>query len=273
MIEKYVYHSSGLPIRLPTYLRQEIRDGSPMANIQVEMIRNDPRVGNRGLNDVLPTNMAENVRLRRIAHVASIDLVQVAQELGVDSYTTLIHGSVSKGLVRHPSDPDPSDIDICLLLDGISLDREQRRDIAKPMTRESIAKYGAKTDFSIWTMNQLMANSADLVRIYLRSAAYPIANEGRLWERLRWVGLQCECLLQQNQKVRQLVRDVLPIIAQGNTENMKRKLLLRRNRINLQTYQYLADAGLIGKQHAQTRAGALLPAIVENALLKNISSL
>lgn len=263
MAEKYIYHNSGLPIWLPPYLRQEIRDGNPMANIQIEMIRNDPRTGSRGPNDVLPTNMAENVRLRRIAHVASQDLVQIAVELGIDSYTTLVHGSVSKGLVRHPSDPDPSDIDICLLLDGFSLDREQRRDIAKPMTRESIARYGVRVDFSIWTMTQLLANSADLVRIYLRSAAYPIANQGRLWERLRWIGLQCESLLQQNQKVRQLVRDILPTIAKGESETVKRKLLLRRNRLNLQTYQYLLDVGLIETQHAQTRAEALLPAIVK----------
>jgi len=259
--EKYIYHSSGLPIRIPPYLRSEMRKGNPMANLQADMMRKDPRLGIRGVNDVLPANIGENVRLRKIAHHASRELVQVAQNLDIRRYATIVHGSVSKGLVRHPCNPDPSDVDISLVIDGLWLNREQRRDIAKPMTRSSVVKYGVKTDIHIWTMDDILVNKAELARIYLRSAAYSIANEGKFWEQIRWIGLQCEALLRQNQRVRQKVREVIPCIAQGNEHHVQRELLLRRNNINFQTYQYLVNIGLIGSEHCQLRAQSLLQAI------------
>lgn len=264
MTEKYINHESGVPIRIPPYLRQEIRLKDPLAKIQVDMIRKDARVGIRGAKDTLPYNMQENIRLRKIARSASAELIEVAEHLGVKRYATIVHGSLSRGVIRHPSDTDPSDVDITLIIDGLSLDREERRDIAKPMMRDSFSKYGVKTDVHIWTLDQTMTHSAELARTYLQSAAYPIANTEQLWEQVRWVGLTCHTLLQQGQKVRQLVRALIPAISEGDIEGVNKYLLLRRNGVNLQTYQYLSTAGLLDTQYGQIRAQTLLPAIIEN---------
>jgi len=260
--EKYVYNKSGLPIRIPPYLRQELDRGDSYARIQVDMIYDDPILGQRGEEDILPNNMAENIRLRKVARTVSYDLVKLAQNLRSKKYTTVVHGSVSKGLVRRPNDADPSDIDIALVLDQLSYSKDQKRDISKPLSRESTTRYGVKTDIHIWTVEDLQKRHAEVARIFLRSAAYKIANEGNLWEQIRWVGIQCQLFLQNGQQVRQLVREVMPLIAQGDLELVRHRLLMRRSSINLRTYQYLCEAGLMDVQYAQVRAVSLIPAIL-----------
>lgn len=261
MKEKYIHHNGGLPLRIPPYLRRELRNGEPLALVQKTMMQNDPLVGQRGERDVLPINMEHNLVMRKSARVVSHYLVELAHELHQDRYATVVHGSVSKGLVRHPDDPDPSDIDIALLVETLPMSKERKLDIYKPVSRDSKDLFGTKTDVHIWSMEEVRKRHAELARILLRSGGYPLANQDGLWEEIRWLGLQCQFFLMQNRRVRKVVRETLPHIANGENKHTEEYLNSQKDDIGVQAYMYLCDAGFMDPQHGKKRATTLFASI------------
>lgn len=256
--DKYAIHDSRLPIRLPPYLRRGLRNGDPMANMQLSMIKNDPCIGTRSESDTLPTNMQENMRLRIIARHVSQELALVAEGLQADSYCTIVHGSLSKGLVRNPSNPDRSDVDIDLVVNGVRISKEQKMLIRKGLYENS-DRYGARIDTYVFNIDDLKRNAGENARIYLRSAAYPIANKNNLWERIVSLGLECQYFMELQPTLRRRIRRILTLIAEGNPEEiLGRTLSTYKSR---KAFDYLSERGIsLGKNGAdlQERSRELL---------------
>jgi len=189
--QKYVTHKSGLPLRLPPYLRRELNNGqAQMAELQVELITKNSLIGERDQNDVMPFNIESNLRLRRVAHHVSRDLVDLAKCLDASRFCTIVHGSVARGLARHPDSNDPSDVDIDLIVDAeIPL---KVPDISRTLIYKMESLYGARVDCYVWSRRRVLSNFAEYGRLYLASCAYPIANEGGLWEEVRSLSLEAQ---------------------------------------------------------------------------------
>lgn len=220
MIERqnrhYIIHkASGLPIRISPDVKRDLRRGNPHGEIQLEMLATSAVLGNRrSSQDTVEQNFAENVRLRRIARKASSVLVNQAQEWGIDRYCTVVHGSVARGLVRHPTDPDPSDIDIDLVINTAGITKEERLRLRNHMYHRS-REFGARVDTYVWDMDEIHMNTGNYARLYLASSAYPIANTGSLWEEIRQIGLEGQQFLNLNHGVRKKIRHVLLLLTEG----------------------------------------------------------
>lgn len=252
---KYITHESGLPLRVPPYLRREIASGNPSAQTQISMMRHNSHVGIRNEEDTLPLNMQENIRLRRIARTASRKLVTIAEILGAKRYITVVHGSLSKGLVRHPSDTDRSDIDIDLVVDNMIIPKETKQQIREAIYQKT-DQFGARVDTYVWTMNQVRANVGLYARYYLSSGAYPIADENSMWEEIGWMGIKGQQFTELNDsKVRSKLRKVLPLIAEGKIDEALQNIILG-TRIGDNTYDYLAREVLLEDEICAVQAKA-----------------
>lgn len=212
---KYITHNSGLPIRIPPYLRLEINKGNPDADIQLSAMQEDPYIGKRNTEDTVSMNFQENVRLRRIARkIIAPQLVKSAEEWGIQRYTVLVHGSLAKGLVRNPASQDPSDIDIDLIIDNPLVSKEARREVRKRIRSSSRE---VKIDSYVWNMHEIKSAVGEYARYYLRSAVYPVIDKGNLWKEILWVGIESQRFLNLPKYARRKLRTMLPLIAKGRS--------------------------------------------------------
>lgn len=213
-----------------------------MANMQLSMIKNDPCIGKRSESDTLPTNMQENIRLRIIARRVSQELALVAEGLQADSYCTIVHGSLSKGLVRNPSNPDRSDVDIDLVVNGARISKEQKMLIRKRLYENS-DRYGTRIDTYAFNIDDLKRNTGENARIYLRSAAYPIANKNNLWERIVSLGLECQYFMELQPTLRRRIRRILlTLIAEGDPKEILERALSTYG--SRKAFDYLSERGI-----------------------------
>lgn len=233
---KYISHVSGLPIRIPPYLRLEISRENPDAEIQLKAIKNDPYAGKRNQEDTLPTNLQENIRLRRIAgKIIAPQLTNYAKRWGVERYTVLVHGSLAKGLIRSPSNQDASDIDIDLIIDDPSISKDTRNEVRKRMR---LSSHEVKVDSYVWNMDELKRRVGEYPRYYLRSASYPLTDKGKLWEEVLWMGIESQRFLELSDLDRRRLRKILFMLAQGQISQA-----LENNNSNI--YSYLKQEELL----------------------------
>lgn len=208
---KYIHHKDlGLPIRIPPYLRREIRKGTTEASVQLGMIQQSPVAGERSSIDCLPVNLEEIIRLRRIARKVSRELVRYANNWGVERYCTVVHGSVARCLVRQSDCDDPSDLDIDLVIDDMSIHKEDRRKIRDEMYGKTFS-YGARIDSYVWNFEEMKRNKGEYARLYLGAAAYPVANPMSLWEDIVWVGLSNQCYLNLRRNDKRRIAKIIDI--------------------------------------------------------------
>ena len=215
--EKYIEHRSGVPIRIPPYLRRELASGrADLAGIQLNLMIASTVIGERGANDVMPHNVESNLFLRRKAHVISKDLVGVAREIGAQRFCTIVHGSVARGLARHPESPDPSDLDIDLVVD-CDVPRALRR-ACRYLIYKMPSVYGARIDTYVWSREDMMRLKAENARRYLSAGAYAVANEGQLWEEIRGAGLVTQAFLSYGKLERKDLLKRLDLLCGGQFE-------------------------------------------------------
>lgn len=241
---KYIIHDSGIPIRIPPYLRRGIFSGDPDSKLQATMIKKDPYVGERNPEDTLPTNLEENIRLRKIARrIVMPTLIKYAEGWQIQHYAVLVHGSLAKGLIRNPIKADKSDIDIDLVIDDSKISKIAREGVRRSMHASSI---GARIDSYVWNMDDLRCNLGAYARYYLRSAPYPLANKGNIWEEIMWTGIESQYFLKLGPTTRKGVRRILPIIAQGQYQQAL-ELINGETAVGKEIYKYLERQGLLGK--------------------------
>ncbi len=245
MKEKYIIHQNlGLPIRIPPYLRRGLSLGDHGSHIQLEMIRSCPVVGERTPDDTVDANINENIRLRKIARIASHLLTTQAEQWEAERFCTIIHGSLARGLVRKPTHPDKSDIDIDLVVDNIHITKDQAK-VVRQFMYESSEQLGARIDSYVFTMQDIKRDYGNYARLYLASSAYPIANEGNLWKDIVIVGLMGKSLSIQKPTVRAKIKKVFPLIEQQVADNIIIESLGESDR-GKEARQYLIQFGFLG---------------------------
>lgn len=207
---KYITHTeTGLRIRIPPYLRGSL--DTEGGQIQLEMIRKNSLVdGNRTERDMLPNNIKDCIYYRRVARVASRYLVDYAESLETERYCTIVNGSVAQGLVRSYPTPEPSDVDIHLVIDGKEKLSWGLLDAIQHLVQidmDTLSYFqGVKIDVHVWDITKVTANKGELARNYLGSAAYPIANKGSLWEEIQSVGIKTQRYLSLPPSTRRKLR-------------------------------------------------------------------
>lgn len=245
---KYINHVSGIPIRIPPYLRLEISRGNPDADIQLKAIRNDPYAGKRNPEDTLPANLQENIRLRRIAgKILAPQLANYAEGWGIKRYTVLVHGSLAKGLIRSPSNQDASDIDIDLIIDDPSISKDTRNEVRKRMR---LSSHEIKVDSYVWNMTELRRRVGEYSRYYLRSASYPLADKGKLWDEVLWTGIESLRFLELPDLDRKRLRKILSMLTQGQISQASGNIDAK-TKIENNIYNYLKQGGLL-QENAET---------------------
>lgn len=214
-ISKYVYHKSGLPIRLPPEIRGWLRQSDPRAPLRIQMIQEDPYLGVRSEEDIPPSNLGETIRLRKVARLASRELVSYAEKWGISRYCTIIHGSVAKGLVRGSCSLDPSDVDVDLVVDSTKIPKTERLQVRESMYQNS-PTYGARLDSYVYTLDEVKSSVAAYARFYLRSAAYAVVNINMLWEEICSMGIAVQQYTNLEPKQRKNLRSALKRIQEGS---------------------------------------------------------
>ncbi len=220
MTERTIIHKDGLPIRLNGQLRGVVTH--PVNGLIIsDIIKNSPHIGSRCERDTLRNNFEENSRLRKIARHVSRELVHVAEDLGLERFCTVVHGSVARGLVRAPDCSDPSDIDIDLVVDDAQVSKHNRDHIRWRFFRESEC-FGNRIDTYVWDIDQMRSNSGQYARLYISSSAYPIHNTGALWDEIFNVGVENQIFLASlSQKQKRLAKEVLKLAIKGqNTKDL-----------------------------------------------------
>lgn len=239
---KYIIHKSGVPIRIPPYLRKDIAAGHPDSAIQIKMIGKDPHIGKRNLDDTLPMNLGENIRLRRIVKkTLAPQLVAYAEDWKIQRYVILVHGSLAKGLVRNPSSQDVSDIDIDLIIDDEKISKEARMEVRERMRSSS---HEAKVDSYAWNMDELRRNTGMNSRHYMRSASYPVVDKGDLWREILWTGIESQRFLNLPKNARSKLRTILALIANGQRDQTL-EFIHTKDATTEITYNYLYTQGLL----------------------------
>lgn len=247
---KYTKHYiSGLSLRLPPYLRQGLVTGEPWAQIQHDMISQNPHLGLRTSKDTVENNLGENIRLRRIARSASRELSEIAESWGVDRFCTIVHGSLAKGLIRHPDSGDPSDVDIDLIVDGCEIiPKEPKNAVRQHMYNLSVSDE-ARIDSYVFNLDQIIKNCGDYARIYLSSCAYPIANKGNLWEEILWIGLINQKYTLQEPHLKKKIRRALQLISEGKQEEQVKETI-GDARLGSLAWDFLSEHDLFDPQKA-----------------------
>ncbi|MFA5932840.1 MAG: hypothetical protein WCV81_01080 [Microgenomates group bacterium] len=216
-INKYIIHErSGLPIRIPPYLRKELAHGTEIGEIQKEMIRKSPVIGCRGEQDCLPGNLLENIRLRKIAKLVSNRLVEIAEDRQISRYCTVVHGSLARGLVRCPESSDPSDIDIDLVIGGKKDCSDLRKQVREQMhgLKDSL---GARIDTYVWNIEEMRRNKGDYARLSLSAGAYVLVSKGSLWEEIFEVGIESQKFINLERNIKdQLAKRLDHILIKNN---------------------------------------------------------
>ncbi len=230
MTERTVIHKDGLPIRLNGRLRREVI--RPVSGLIIsEMIRNDPHIGVRCERDTLDNNFEENKRLRIIARAASSKLVDMAEGFGLESFCTVVHGSVARGLVRTPNCGDPSDIDIDLVIHPSKVDKPERDRVREKMFRLS-PQFGARIDTYVWDLEQMKKNSSLFARWYIASSAFSLANRGNLWEKVYEAGVESQIFFQSlSKKQRQSIQQILLMVTEATRLGEVLKLMASRGQV------------------------------------------
>lgn len=215
---KFVTHgATGLPIRMPPYLRREIARGDQSAKLQLDLIAGSKVIGERSFMDTIVTNFEQNVKLRKAARCASQRLAKTAVDLGAPRYFTFVHGSVARGLVRHQDSCDPSDVDIDLVVDGVDISDNSRQALRYRM--KNLGKdLGTKLDSYVYTLDDLKRDSACYARMMLEAGSYPLADVGGLFEEARMYGLEALSFFELNRRARRRVKDFVAFSEQGNYE-------------------------------------------------------
>lgn len=255
---RYVEHSqSGLPIRLPPYLRRGLGRSDPASQVQLGLIRESNTIGQRGPQDTVEQNLTENIRLRRVARIASQELNRIAEKWGIERFCTIVHGSLARGLVRQPNSKDPSDVDIDLIIDGNSISKEERRRVRQHMYEQSQSLYGARVDTYVWTREEVKKGEGYFSRLYIGASVYPIAKRGDLWEEIYWIGTTYQHLLNQEPRVREKIRKVLAQILRGVSEEEILQTL-QNGRVGKLAREFLTQHGFLGTHNIQENVRRLL---------------
>lgn len=253
-VPKYISHESGFPVRVNAPLRREIAHGSVSALLWAEMVKSDPLIGERSAKDTLVYNLAENIRLRRIARVVSRELVSFAESMGTERYCTVVHGSLARGLVRYPTCNDPSDVDIDLVVDGLAISKAERMQVREKM-RSLSCEFGAPLDVYVWDMEDMRRNMGDDARLYLKASAYPIHDRGDLWREIQWIGVEARRFSLLSVKAKRSLRKILRLVSEGNRSVISG--LLDSRRIHAQAFSYLEEHDLVSGNGVQQRASEL----------------
>lgn len=239
---KYVYHESGLPIRLPPEIQRWLRQDDPRVQLRIQMIQKDPYLGVRSDEDIPPLNLGETIRLRKVARLASRELVSYAEGWGISRYCTIVHGSVAKGLVRGSCSPDPSDVDVDLVIDSTKIPKAERLQVRESMYQNS-PTYGARLDSYVFTLDEVKSGVAAYARFYLRSAAYAVVNINSLWEEICSMGIAVQQYTNLEPKQRKNLISTLKRIQEGSDAE---KAIHNPDSVAARgTYPYLISEGLI----------------------------
>lgn len=213
---KFVPHElTGLPIRIPPYLRREIARGDEAAGLQLRLIARSRVIGERTPNDTLATNFEENVRLRGVARFVSKRLTEEAIRLEAPRYFTFVHGSVARGLVRSTQSGDPSDVDIDLVVDGVDVSCAERTSVRQKMQCLS-SDFGVKLDVNVYNLAGLKKDGACCARRMLEGCSYPLANMGGLFEEARSCGLETLRFFELDRRNRRRVRAFVDLSERGD---------------------------------------------------------
>jgi len=179
---------------------------------------------------VTPFSLEEKVRLRELIHakilahryptkergkafMAVVDyewgshLLELSREfaaflvlswkvVSVKPVSVILYGSISRGLVKRPDHPDPSNIDIAVIADFTDCEKEQFFDKIRP-SREAIRGYilsktpainpdskGGNVGIHLNTIRSLEVSNYSSTINYLQAAAVPLYDPDRIWERL-----------------------------------------------------------------------------------------
>lgn len=245
---KYTIHTTtSLPIRIPPYVRRELRRGDTAGAIQLGIIQNVPAsvLGRHSTEDTLPSAMTENVEYRRAAHNASRVLTTYAEEWGINRYCTVIHGSVGRGLIRSFTSDDPSDVDIDLVIDDSSISKEERTTVRNKMFELSHEKI--RVDAYIWNIDEIKRERGNFARLLLGASGYPIANKNNLWEEVRWIGIESQRVLNLTNGIRKRTTQIVQLIAQDKLLEVIR-LLSKETSWKEDIFTYLEECGLASSQ-------------------------
>lgn len=238
MIEQSPKHTThkdtGLPIRLSARLRNELRKGTEGGQIQLEMIQRSSLIGQRASDDCLPANLAENIRLRKVAWSVSKKLTDYAKDWKIDRFCTVVHGSLARGLVRNPNNPDPSDVDVDLVIDS-NISKDTRKQIREEMFKFS-SRQETKVDSYIWTLGEMTKNKGEYARLYLGSSAYSLVDRGNIWEEIVWIGVENQRYLSLDGHLKKQVSRLISLISQGNIEDVAKQIRSEKVREILNSY-------------------------------------
>lgn len=218
MNEKFVQHeATGLPVRIPPYLRRELARGDRSAMLQLDLIAGSKVIGERSPEDTLAANLEENLRLRRVARRVSQELVRTALDMGAKCYFTFVHGSVARGLVRSASSEDPSDVDVDLVVDGVDILYNDKQAVRANM-KDLGDDLGVKVDTYVYTLEDLKRDGACCAKRMLEGSSYTLANAGSLFEEARSYGLEALSFFGLNKRVRARVKDFVAFCEKDDYE-------------------------------------------------------